>query len=134
MKYLVTGGAGFIGCNTACRLMRMEQALSCLTTCRKGTNENISWLRKSGKFKLIREDVRDAANMLKIIRIEKPDIVIHLASQVAVTTSVKEPREDFDINAGGTLNILEAVRKENPARYLFLLPPIKSTAEWQASG
>jgi CDP-paratose 2-epimerase len=115
VKYLVTGGAGFIGCNTVYSLIRGGQDIIVLDNLsRKGSIENVSWLRKQGKYKLVREDVRNANGMLKIVRREKPDVVIHLASQVAVTSSVKDPREDFEINAAGTFNMLEAVRKTKP--------------------
>jgi len=78
---------------------------------RDGVEKNISWLRKNKKsrnLKVIRGDVRNYKNVLKWVK--GVDVVFHLAAQVAVTNSVKDPREDFEINAGGTLNVIEASR------------------------
>ncbi|MFA6449623.1 MAG: GDP-mannose 4,6-dehydratase [bacterium] len=120
MKHLVTGGAGFIGSNTVGRLICEGNDVAVFDNMsRKGAAENVAWLRKQGNFRLYRDDVRDAGAVLKAVRREKPDVIIHLASQVAVTTSVKDPRADFEINAAGAFNVLEAVRNTNPAMILI---------------
>jgi CDP-paratose 2-epimerase len=110
--FLITGGAGFIGSNYVDRLLsRGEQVTVYDNLSRAGAPLNIDWLRaKHGEksFRLVVGDVRDAdlltASMFDV------DIVVHLASQVAVTTSVTNPREDFEVNAVGTFNVLEAAR------------------------
>lgn len=113
MKILVTGGLGFIGSNWVDRLLstgkhevRILDNLS-----RVGVHNNLEWLEaKHGKnnFELIKADVREAEMVNQAV--EGVDQVFHLAAQVAVTTSVTNPREDFEINAGGTFNVLEAAR------------------------
>ncbi len=112
-KYFVTGGAGFIGSNYVADLIRKGQDVTIYDNLsRAGAYHNIEWLTQQfGKdaFRLIVGDVRDGNKLEKEIR--KPDVVAHFAGQVAVTTSVLDPREDFEINALGTFNVLEAVRK-----------------------
>jgi len=111
-NFLVTGGAGFIGSNYVARLVRRgENVIIFDNLSRGGAKLNLQWLRKefgNGGFKLIVGDVRDADAIKDAAR--KIDVIVHLAAQVAVTTSVTEPREDFEINALGTFNVLEAAR------------------------
>lgn len=116
-KILVTGGAGFIGANLMDRLLsRGEQAFAFDNLSRRGAVKNAAWLKQKygARFELIRGDVRDAAVTQDAAR--EADVIYHLAAQVAVTTSVLNPREDFEINALGTFNMLEAARlsKRNP--------------------
>ncbi len=111
-RYLVTGGAGFIGSNYVNRLLaRGEDVVVYDNLSRSGAQRNLEWLRgKHGKdaFQLIAADVRDA-QVLQQAAADR-DVIVHLAAQVAVTTSVTHPREDFEINALGTFNMLEAAR------------------------
>jgi CDP-paratose 2-epimerase len=111
-NFLVTGGAGFIGSNYVDRLLgRGEQVTIYDNLSRVGAGLNIQWLREKhgeSSFRLVVGDVRDAALLEASAR--EADVIVHLASQVAVTTSVAEPREDFEINAKGTFNVLEAAR------------------------
>lgn len=108
---LVTGGAGFIGSNIADRLaaeghdVHLFDALS-----RPGVERNLAWLqqRHGRKVSFTRGDIRDEES-LAAAAIEA-EAVFHMAAQVAVTTSLVTPREDFDINVGGTLHLLDAVR------------------------
>jgi CDP-paratose 2-epimerase len=117
-KILITGGAGFIGSNYASRLLeRGERIVIYDNLSRKGGDSNIRWLRKTygaDSFQLIHADVRDAATLTAAVR--DVDIIAHLAGQVAVTTSVLHPRDDFENNALGTFNVLEAARlsERNP--------------------
>ena len=117
-KFFITGGAGFIGSNYVSRLLgRGENVTIYDNLSRAGAPLNLKWLRETyGKssFELIVGDVRDADLLTKSL--QEADVVIHLASQVAVTTSVIQPREDFEINAQGTFNVIEAVRlsKKDP--------------------
>ncbi|MFC1601772.1 NAD-dependent epimerase/dehydratase family protein [Candidatus Sumerlaeota bacterium] len=111
-KTLITGGAGFIGCNTASRLIERGHQVVIVDNCsRHGTETNVAWLRTCGDFVHEKLDIRDAAAMAEVFaRHADTDHVIHLAAQVAVTTSVTDPREDFEINALGSFNVLEGIR------------------------
>jgi len=109
---LITGGAGFIGSNYAARcLARGEKVVIFDNLSRRGAELNIEWLsdrfdRRS--FELVKEDVRDASAIKTAAK--GADRILHLAGQLAVTTSVCDPRTDFEINAGGTFNTLESAR------------------------
>ena len=111
-NYLVTGGAGFIGSNCVHRLLsRGERVTVYDNFSRRGAEANLDWLRTefgTDAFALVRGDVRDATLLMTVAR--NADVIVHLAAQVAVTTSVQYPRRDFEINAQGTLNVLEAAR------------------------
>lgn len=110
-KVLVTGGCGFIGCNLVHRLLsRGEEVLAFDNLSRRGSEKNAAWLAElHGKaFNLKQGDIRDASAIREAAR--DADTVFHLAAQVAVTTSVTDPRTDFEINALGTFNTLEAAR------------------------
>jgi CDP-paratose 2-epimerase len=111
-NYLVTGGAGFIGTNYVARLIqRGEQVIIYDNLSRQGASLNLQWLEQAfgeDTFHLVVGDVRDAALLTSIAR--NVDVIVHLAGQVAVTTSVTHPREDFESNAVGTFNVLEAAR------------------------
>jgi CDP-paratose 2-epimerase len=110
MRWLVTGGAGFIGCNAARRLAAEGHDVVLLDNLsRAGAGENLDWLRRQGPVAFVHADVRDFRHLKRVFQ-AKFDVVLHLAAQVAVTTSVREPREDFEINALGTFNVCEAVR------------------------
>ena len=111
-KWIVTGGAGFIGCHAASRFhARGDQVVVVDNLSRRGAEENLNWLRSQGINDFIKLDVRDAQSMTDLLtRHADADAVLHLAGQVAVTTSVLDPRADFEINALGTFNVLEAVR------------------------
>lgn len=111
-RILVTGGCGFIGCNIANALAeRGDRVLVIDNLARPGSQENADWLRSrhGDRIAIEKADIRDAAAMNAFV--PRAAAVIHLAAQVAVTTSVEDPIEDFEINARGTLNILESVRK-----------------------
>lgn len=119
---LITGGAGFIGINYAARLLaRGDKVIIFDNLSRIGTPGNIEWLKKTygeDSFELILGDVREFKAVEKAV--QQADLVLHLAAQVAVTTSVEDPRTDFEINALGTLNVLEAARlssKKPPVIY-----------------
>jgi CDP-paratose 2-epimerase len=112
-KILITGGAGFIGVNSAKRFAQRGWHVTILDNLsRRGTEDNLNWLQSQAKVDFERADTRDAVAMQRAFAKVKPDAVLHLAAQVAVTTSVTNPREDFEINALGTFNVLEAVRQQ----------------------
>jgi len=112
VKVLVSGGAGFIGSNLVDHLLQKGyQVTACDNLSREGARKNAAWLKEKygQKFRLITEDIRNYSVLLNAVN--NQDLVYHLAAQVAVTTSIKNPREDFEVNALGTLNVLEAVRE-----------------------
>ncbi len=112
MKVLITGGLGFIGCNAASRFIRQgDEVLVLDNFSRAGALHNLEWLRAQGPVDVIVVDVRDAQRIHNVFRQHRDiGLVLHLAAQVAVTTSVLDPRADFEVNALGTLNVLEAMR------------------------
>ena len=107
MKVLITGGAGFIGCNMAKRLMkRGDEVIIFDNLSRKGSQADLEWLRQNGPLTFINGDVRDYDLLRKVFEDHRDvDVVMHFAAQVAVTTSVVDPREDVKINALGTFNV-----------------------------
>ena len=111
-NYLVTGGAGFIGSNYVHRLVQRGENVTIYDNLsRSGAPRNIAWLEESfGKdaFRLTVGDLRDADLLAESAK--AVDVIVHLAGQVAVTTSVTNPRDDFEANALGTFNALEAAR------------------------
>lgn len=108
---LITGGAGFIGCNVAHRLLSSGTPVTILDDLsRPGVERNLHWLRSThgDAMHAIIADVRDRRAVRHAVARARQ--VFHFAAQVAVTTSLTDPVNDFDINAGGTLTLLEAVR------------------------
>lgn len=115
MKYLVTGGCGFVGSNLAAEVLRRGEELYVLDNLyRFGSADNLNWLRKQGEFKYYPYDIRNINDVETVIKEVQPDYIFHLAGQVAMTTSIANPRLDFEINALGTFNLLDSVRKYCP--------------------
>ena len=115
MNILITGGCGFIGCNAAERFLRLGHSVTVFDNLsRRGSDINLEWLKQQGEFTFINGDVCDAEAITAAVEHGSFDVLLHLAAQVAVTTSVVEPRRDFEINALGTLNVLEALRLHSP--------------------
>ena len=115
MKYLITGGCGFLGSNIASELLKREQELVIFDSLyRFGSYQNLDWLRSQGKFEFVHGDIRNSNDIERLIREQKPDVIYHLAGQVAMTTSIENPRMDFEVNALGSFNLLEAVRNYSP--------------------
>ena len=113
-RILITGGAGFIGVNAASHLVQDGWHATILDNLsRPGTERNLKWLltKYPDRTTFVKEDVRNPATLAKHVRDQ--DAVLHLAAQVAVTTSLADPNADFDVNARGTVNVLEAVRVHN---------------------
>ncbi len=114
-KILITGGAGFIGFHSARMFSEAGWNVTVVDNLsRRGTQSNAKLLQSESGCQIIQCDIRHALELEKHIAASAPDALLHLAGQVAVTTSVVNPREDFEINAFGTLNVLEAVRKYCP--------------------
>ena len=115
MKMLITGGCGFIGCNAARYFLTRGYEVTLYDNLsRPLTGLNLEWLRAIGGVELIQGDVQDSPLVEATLRAGRFDVVLHLAGQVAVTTSVADPRLDFESNALGTFVVLEAVRKHSP--------------------
>lgn len=115
MKFFITGGAGFIGCNSADYFLQQGHEVVVFDNLsRKGGPANLEWLRSrhGERLHFVLGDIREYEGLATAV--SGADVVLHLASQVAVTTSVQNPREDFEINALGTFNVLEAVRHQVP--------------------
>ncbi|GBD10272.1 CDP-paratose 2-epimerase [Candidatus Thermoflexus japonica] len=109
---LITGGAGFIGSNLADALASEGWVVWIFDLlARPGVERNLAWLqeRHGGRIRFVRGDIRDFPAVAEVVR--QAEVIFHLAAQVAVTTSLIDPRTDFEINALGTLNILEAARQ-----------------------
>jgi CDP-paratose 2-epimerase len=113
-RILITGGAGFLGVNAATHLIKEGWGVTLLDNLsRPGTERNLKWIltRYPTRVAFVKEDVRNAAALAEHVRHQ--DAILHLAAQVAVTTSLVDPSTDFDVNARGTLNVLEAARLHN---------------------
>lgn len=113
-RVMITGGAGFIGTNLAHRLLSAgEPVLLYDNISRPGVEQNLEWLRaQHGRLvHFIRADVRDSDALREAVK--QVSHVFHFAAQVAVTTSLADPLQDFEINAHGTLNLIEALRSLN---------------------
>lgn len=110
---LITGGAGFIGTNAAERFAKDGWRVIVLDNLsRAGTDKNLAYLREAlgDQLKFIQSDVRvPSAELTRAV--SESEAILHLAAQVAVTTSVTNPRSDFEANALGTFNVLEAARQ-----------------------
>jgi CDP-paratose 2-epimerase len=111
-KWIITGAAGFIGCHSAATFHQNgDRVILIDNLSRRGAEANLAWLREQGLTEFIKADVRDFDALRSILADHADaDAVLHLAAQVAVTTSVTDPRHDFEVNALGTFNVLEAVR------------------------
>ncbi len=129
VNFLITGGAGFIGCNYVHRLLTRREheippslvrrgagGVGRVTVydnlSRRGSEANVAWLRQQhgvDSFRLVVGDVRDCDTLAEAAR--DTGVIVHLAGQTAVTTSVTDPRSDFEDNALGTFNALEAAQR-----------------------
>lgn len=115
MKILIVGGCGFLGSNLAAHGIRKDNDVMVFDNLmRKGSFQNLEWLRSIGKFKFEHGDTRNENDVETLFRQNSFDWVFHLAGQVAMTTSIANPYKDFEINTIGTLNVLEAIRKYSP--------------------
>lgn len=115
MKYLITGGCGFLGSNISSELLGAGQELVIFDSLyRHGSYQNLEWLRLQGGFEFVHGDIRSANDIERVIKNSKPDVIYHLAGQVAMTTSIADPRMDFEVNAVGSFNLLNAVRLYSP--------------------
>lgn len=115
MKYLITGGCGFLGSNIASEVLKQKNELVVFDNLsRIGGEENLKWLETIGDFKFIKGNTADFTHISKVIKENQPDVIYHLAGQVAMTTSIANPRLDFETNVLGSFNVLESVRQYSP--------------------
>jgi CDP-paratose 2-epimerase len=127
MNALITGGCGFVGSNLAAHLLSLDlsdrdQANKVTVfdnLSRHGASANLTWLRtlsttEHNAIEFIHGDIRNAFDVEAVIKALQPDVIFHLAGQVAMTTSIESPRRDFEINVLGSINVLEAVRIYTP--------------------
>src|SRR3954470_22976011 len=120
---VIFGGAGFIGSNLARHLLTETKAKVHVfdNLSRPGSRHNLEWLQEaakdSGRLRITIGDVRNYTLVERAVR--HATEIYHLAAQVAVTDSIDDPRLDFEVNAGGTLNILEAARKSGHRPFIL---------------
>jgi CDP-paratose 2-epimerase len=100
MKFLVFGGCGFLGSNLASEVLKRGDELAVYDNLsRLGSESNLAWLNLLGQFKMYHKDVRDYSSIVAAINEFKPDVIFHTAGQVAMTKSLENPRNDFEVNA-----------------------------------
>lgn len=115
MKLLITGGCGFLGSNLASdAIQRGDEVVIFDSLYRSGSRENLAWLQGQGKLSFEHGDIRNQNDIARVVQSSVPDAIFHLAGQVAMTTSIVNPRMDFEVNVLGTHNLLEAVRSYAP--------------------
>lgn len=119
-KVLITGGAGFIGANAARRFLAEDWEVVVLDNLsRKSAPMNLQWLREFRPFQFAQIDLRREKDVAEHCRQAGYDLILHCAGQVAVTTSVTNPRDDLENNILGTFNLLEAVRQHCPEAFFI---------------
>ncbi len=115
MKILVVGGCGFLGSNLASYgILNGYDVTVFDNLSRLGAYENLNWLKSLGKLTFVHGDTRCRNDVDTVIKSGNYDAVFHLAGQVAMTTSIANPYNDFLINTMGTLNVLDAIRMYSP--------------------
>jgi CDP-paratose 2-epimerase len=116
MKILITGGAGFIGVNSAHYFSKKANKVVIFDNLsRVGSEKNIEWIKSECELEFFKGDLRKFVDLVDVFnKYGEFDLVLHLAAQVAVTTSINDPYADFEINAFGTFNLLEATRRYSP--------------------
>jgi CDP-paratose 2-epimerase len=132
MKILITGGLGFIGVNTALGFSKNHEIYIIDNFSRKGNIQNYKLISDVPNIQLHVKDIRNFHDISLLFSEIKPDVVIHLAGQVAVTFSVQNPREDFEINLLGTFNILECIRNYVPDCILLYSSSNKVYGEYKS--
>ena len=115
MKYLITGGCGFLGSNIAAEVLaRGDELVVYDNLSRVGGDKNLAWLKTLGEFRFVKANTADMETLSSTVKEYRPDVIYHLAGQVAMTTSIANPRLDFETNVLGSFNVLESVRQFSP--------------------
>jgi UDP-glucuronate 4-epimerase len=122
--YLVTGGAGFIGSHLVDRLLEAGRRVICLDDFNDFYDpalkrEHAAVHRGHGGYRLVEGDIRDRALVERLLRRERPEVIVHLAARAGVRPSLKEPRLYAETNVTGTLNLLEAARQAGTGKFIF---------------
>lgn len=113
--YLITGGCGFLGSNMARRALALGHRVIIFDNLsRLGAQTNLQWLGQFGSITFVHGDIRNTGDVFHLLHKYRPEVIFHLAGQVAMTTSLQRPRLDFEVNALGTFNLLEGVRMHVP--------------------
>lgn len=115
MKYLVTGGAGFIGSHIVSALLQRGAAVTVLDNYSTGKRENLAGLK--GRIEIVEADLRDAAKLAGAVR--GVDVIFHQAAFVSVPESLERPQDCFEVNVAGTASLLEAARRAGVRRVVF---------------
>lgn len=111
MKILITGGCGFLGSNLAYYGIKRGYDITIFDNLsRLGASDNLVWLKTFGNFKFIHGDIRNLNDISTVIKDGQFDAIFHVAGQVAMTTSITNPRFDFEINTIGTFNVLDTIK------------------------
>jgi CDP-paratose 2-epimerase len=135
MKVMITGGCGFLGSNLASYCMQQGFALLIFDSMfRQGAESNLNWLKSQGDFQFIQADTKDSERLTQAVSEFKPDVIFHLAGQVAMTTSIENPRRDFETNVLGGFNLLEAVRLKSPNSIIVYSSTNKVFGDLEGSG
>jgi CDP-paratose 2-epimerase len=114
-RILITGGCGFLGSNLAVLALDRGYELCVVDNLqRTGSDTNLQFITSKGDFEFLKLDIREADKIEQAINEFQPETIFHLSGQVAMTTSIDDPRADFETNTLATLNVLEAVRKRQP--------------------
>jgi CDP-paratose 2-epimerase len=120
MILLITGGCGFLGSNLAANGIKLGYEVIVFDNLsRLGATDNLAWLKTFGDFEFVHGDIRNKNDVTRLIARTKPDAIFHLAGQVAMTTSLDNPYMDFEVNVGGSINVLESVRLNSPETAIF---------------
>lgn len=115
MKLLITGGCGFLGSNLAAHAIEKGEEIVIFDNLyREGSLHNLAWLKDKGTFRFVHGDIRNQNDITRLVQDFRPEAIFHLAGQVAMTTSISNPRMDFEVNVVGTHNLLETVRLHSP--------------------
>ncbi len=117
MRTLVTGGAGFIGSNLVDALVARGDEVTVVDDLSTGRRDNLDKAIAAG-VELVEADVRDASRLADLFDAAQPEAVFHLAAQIDVRVSMRDPRLDAEINVGGTIAALDAARRTGAARFV----------------
>lgn len=120
MRLLITGGFGFMGSNLAAdAISRGDRVVIFDNLYRNASSANRDWLNEVGDYQFVHGDIRNQSDITRCIAELEPDVIFHLGGQVAMTTSISNPQNDFEVNALGSLYVLEAIRKYTPETKLI---------------